>query len=202
MATDTPMQLGMVGLGRMGANLVRRLMRDGHRCVVYDVTVDAVKELEAEGATGATSLEDFAVRLEKPRTAWLMLPAAVVDSTLGRLVPLLEPGDAVIDGGNSNYRDDITRAKQLQPRGIHYVDCGTSGGVWGLERGYSLMIGGETEVAARLDPIFKTIAPGAGTAEPTPSRTRRGVASPSPMRMRASPPRWSGHAALTLTLTE
>ena len=158
MATDTPMQLGMVGLGRMGANLVRRLMRDGHRCVVYDVTADAVKELEAEGATGATSLEDFAVRLEKPRTAWLMLPAAVVDSTLGRLVPLLEPGDAVIDGGNSNYRDDITRAKQLEPRGIHYVDCGTSGGVWGLERGYSLMIGGETEVVARLDPIFKTIA--------------------------------------------
>ena len=179
MATDTPMQLGMVGLGRMGANLVRRLMRDGHCCVVYDVTADAVKELEAEGATGATSLEDFAVRLEKPRTAWLMLPAAVVDSTLGRLVPLLEPGDAVIDGGNSYYRDDITRAKQLQPRGIHYVDCGTSGGVWGLERGYSLMIGGETEVVVRLDPIFKTIAPGAGTAEPTPSRTRRGGTAPN-----------------------
>ena len=178
MATDTPVQLGMVGLGRMGANLVRRLMRDGHRCVVYDVTADAVKELEAEGATGATSLEDFAVRLEKPRTAWLMLPAAVVDSTLGRLVPLLEPGDAVIDGGNSYYRDDITRAKQLEPRGIHYVDCGTSGGVWGLERGYSLMIGGETEVVARLDPIFKTIAPGAGTAEPTPSRARRGGTAP------------------------
>src|SRR5215469_3369056 len=178
MATDTPMQLGMVGLGRMGANLVRRLMRDGHRCVVYDVTADAVKELEAEGATGATSLEDFAVRLEKPRTAWLMLPAAVVDATLGRLVPLLEPGDTVIDGGNSSYRDDITRAKQLEPRGIHYVDCGTSGGVWGLERGYSLMIGGETEVVVRLDPIFKTIAPGAGTAEPTPSRTRRGGTAP------------------------
>src|SRR5215470_648716 len=178
MATDTPMQLGMVGLGRMGANLVRRLMRDGHRCVVYDVTADAVKELEAEGATGATSLEDFAVRLEKPRTAWLMPPAAVVDSTLGRLVPLLEPGDAVIDGGNSYYRDDITRAKQLEPRGIHYVDCGTSGGVWGLERGYSLMIGGETEVVARLDPIFKTIAPGAGSAEPTPSRTRRDGTAP------------------------
>ena len=178
MATDTPMQLGMVGLGRMGANLVRRLMRDGHRCVVYDVTADAVKELEAEGATGATSLEDFAVRLEKPRTAWLMLPAAVVDSTLGRLVPLLEPGDAVIDGGNSYYRDDITRAKQLEPRGIHYVDCGTSGGVFGLDRGFCLMIGGETGVVQRLDPIFKTIAPGAGMAEPTPSRARRGGTAP------------------------
>jgi len=178
MTTDTPMQLGMVGLGRMGSNLVRRLMRDGHRCVVYDVNPDAVKELEGEGATGATSLEDFAARLEKPRTAWLMLPAAVVDSTLKRLVPLLEPGDSVIDGGNSYYRDDITRAQRLAPQGIHYLDCGTSGGVWGLERGYSLMIGGETEVVARLDPVFKTIAPGAETAEPTPSRTRRdGTAS-------------------------
>jgi len=172
------MQLGMVGLGRMGSNLVRRLMRDGHRCVVYDVNPDAVKELEGEGATGATSLEDFAARLEKPRTAWLMLPAAVVDSTLKRLVPLLEPGDSVIDGGNSYYRDDITRAQRLAPQGIHYLDCGTSGGVWGLERGYSLMIGGETEVVARLDPVFKTIAPGAETAEPTPSRTRRDGTAP------------------------
>ena len=178
MTTDTPMQLGMVGLGRMGSNLVRRLMRDGHRCVVYDVNPDAVKELEGEGATGATSLEDFAARLEKPRTAWLMLPAAVVDSTLKRLVPLLEPGDSVIDGGNSYYRDDITRAQRLAPQGIHYLDCGTSGGVWGLERGYSLMIGGETEVVARLDPVFKTIAPGAETAEPTPSRTRRDGTAP------------------------
>jgi 6-phosphogluconate dehydrogenase len=162
----------------MGSNLVRRLMRDGHRCVVYDVNPDAVKELEGEGATGATSLEDFAARLEKPRTAWLMLPAAVVDSTLKRLVPLLEPGDSVIDGGNSYYRDDITRAQRLAPQGIHYLDCGTSGGVWGLERGYSLMIGGETEVVARLDPVFKTIAPGAETAEPTPSRTRRDGTAP------------------------
>jgi 6-phosphogluconate dehydrogenase len=143
----------------MGANLVRRLMRDGHRCVVYDVNTDKVRELEGEGATGATSLQDFAMRLEKPRTAWLMLPAAIVDSTLGRLVPLLEPGDAVIDGGNSYYRDDITRARRLAPRGIHYLDCGTSGGVW-------------------LDPIFKTIAPGAGSAEPTPSRTRRDGTAP------------------------
>ena len=172
MATDRPMQLGMVGLGRMGANLVRRLMRDGHRCVVYDVNADAVKQLEGEGATGATSLEDFAAKLDKPRAAWLMLPAAMVEPTLDRLVPLLEPGDAVIDGGNSYYRDDITRAKRLAPMKIHYLDCGTSGGVWGLERGYCLMIGGETEAAQRLDPIFKTIAPGAGSAEPTPSRTR------------------------------
>jgi 6-phosphogluconate dehydrogenase len=173
MATDIPMQLGMVGLGRMGSNLVRRLMRDGHRCVVYDVNADAVKELEAEGATGATSLAELVEKLNKPRAVWLMLPAAIVDSTLEALVPLLEPGDVVIDGGNSYYRDDITRAKRLLPMNIHYVDCGTSGGVWGLERGYCLMIGGETEVVTRLDPIFKTIAPGAGSAEPTPSRTKR-----------------------------
>jgi 6-phosphogluconate dehydrogenase len=178
MTTDHPMQLGMVGLGRMGANLVRRLMRDGHRCVVYDVNPDVVKELETEGATGATSLADFAAKLDKPRTAWLMLPAAIVDSTLDQLVPLLEPGDAVIDGGNSYYRDDITRAKRLAPQGIHYLDCGTSGGVWGLERGYCLMIGGETEVVRRLDPIFKTIAPGTGSAEPTPSRTRTDGTAP------------------------
>jgi 6-phosphogluconate dehydrogenase len=178
MATDKPMQLGMVGLGRMGSNLVRRLMRDGHRCVVYDVNADVVKQLEGEGATGTTSLEDLVEKLEKPRPVWLMLPAAIVDSTLQALVPLLEPGDAVIDGGNSYYRDDITRAKQLVAKNIHYVDCGTSGGVWGLERGYCLMIGGETEVVSRLDPIFKTIAPGAGSAEPTPSRGTRGGTAP------------------------
>jgi 6-phosphogluconate dehydrogenase len=178
MATDKPMQLGMVGLGRMGSNLVRRLMRDGHRCVVYDVNADVVKELEGEGATGTASLEDLVEKLEKPRPVWLMLPAAIVDSTLQALVPLLEPGDAVIDGGNSYYRDDITRAKQLVAKNIHYVDCGTSGGVWGLERGYCLMIGGETEVVRRLDPIFKTIAPGAGSAEPTPSRGSRGGTAP------------------------
>jgi 6-phosphogluconate dehydrogenase len=174
MATDTPMQLGMVGLGRMGSNLVRRLIRNGHRCVVYDVNPDAVNELETEeGATGATSLEDLVEKLEQPRAVWLMLPAAIVDSTLEQLVPLLEPGDAVIDGGNSYYRDDITRAERLVAQDIHYVDCGTSGGVWGLKRGYCLMIGGETEVVTRLDPIFKTIAPGAGSAEPTPGRTGR-----------------------------
>jgi 6-phosphogluconate dehydrogenase len=171
------MQLGMVGLGRMGANLVRRLMRDGHRCVVYDVNAGAVADLAGEGATGAETLQDFVGKLEQPRTVWLMLPAAVVDSTLEQLVDLLDAGDTVIDGGNSYYRDDITRAKSLVAKNIHYVDCGTSGGVWGLERGYCLMIGGETEVVSRLDPIFKTIAPGEGTAELTPGRPAGGTAS-------------------------
>jgi 6-phosphogluconate dehydrogenase len=178
MATDKPMQLGMVGLGRMGANLVRRLMRDGHRCVVYDVNAEVVQELAGEGATGSSSLEDFVAKLEKPRVIWLMLPAAIVDSTLDRLVPLLDGDDAVIDGGNSYYRDDITRAKALAPKGIHYLDCGTSGGVWGLDRGYCLMIGGETDVVQRLDPLFKTIAPGMGSAEPTPSRGQRPGTAP------------------------
>ena len=172
MATDKPMQLGMVGLGRMGANLVRRLMRDGHSCVVYDRNADAVKSLADEGATGAESLSEFVQKLEAPRAVWLMLPAAVVDSTLDQLVDLLDPGDTVIDGGNSYYRDDITRAKRLVAKNIHYVDVGTSGGVWGLERGYCLMIGGETEIVTRLDPIFKTIAPGHICEEPTPGRTR------------------------------
>ena len=172
MTTDRPMQLGMIGLGRMGANLVRRLMRDGHRCVVYDVSSDAVNQLEGEGATGATSLADFVAKLEKPRAAWLMLPAAITGQTLDELAELLEPGDAVIDGGNSYYRDDIIRAKQLAGKQIHYLDCGTSGGVFGLERGYCLMIGGEDEPVKRLDPIFATIAPGFGSAEPTPGRTR------------------------------
>ncbi len=178
MATDKPMQLGMIGLGRMGANLVRRLMRDGHRCVVYDVNAAAIAELAGEGATGAGSLRDFVAELDKPRALWLMLPAAIVDSTLDQLEPLLEPGDIVIDGGNSYYRDDITRAKRLAGKSLHYVDCGTSGGVWGLERGYCLMIGGEDEVVAYLDPIFKTIAPGEGSAEPTPGRTRTDGTAP------------------------
>jgi 6-phosphogluconate dehydrogenase len=172
MTTDRPMQLGMIGLGRMGANLVRRLMRDGHRCVVYDVNPGAVQQLEDEGATGATSLADFAAKLDKPRAAWLMLPAAITGSTLDELAELLDPGDAVIDGGNSYYRDDIIRAKRLAPKQIHYLDCGTSGGVFGLDRGYCLMIGGEHEPVERLDPIFRTIAPGSGSAEPTPGRTR------------------------------
>ena len=172
MTTDRPMQLGMIGLGRMGANLVRRLMRDGHRCVVYDVNEGAVKQLADDGATGASSLADFVAKLEKPRAAWLMLPAAITGATLDELAGLLEPGDAVIDGGNSYYRDDIARARQLAPQQIHYLDCGTSGGVFGLERGYCLMIGGEDEPVERLDPIFRTIAPGSGSAEPTPGRTR------------------------------
>jgi 6-phosphogluconate dehydrogenase len=172
------MQLGMIGLGRMGANLARRLLRDGHRCVVYDVNAGVVQELESEGASGAASLEDFALKLDQPRAAWLMLPAAIVDSTLDQLVPLFDAGDAIIDGGNSYYRDDLTRAKRLQPKSIHYLDCGTSGGVWGLERGYCLMIGGETEVVQRLEAIFKTIAPGASSAEPTPGRTKAGGTAP------------------------
>jgi 6-phosphogluconate dehydrogenase len=172
MTTDRPMQLGMIGLGRMGANLVRRLMRDGHRCVVYDVNADAVKQLEGEGATGATSMQDFVDKLEKPRNTWLMLPAAITGKILDELVELLEPGDAVIDGGNSYYHDDIARAKQLMPKQIHYLDCGTSGGVFGLERGFCLMIGGEDEPVERLDPVWKSIAPGFGSAEPTPGRTK------------------------------
>ncbi len=170
------MQIGMVGLGRMGANLVRRLMRDGHRCVVYDVNEAAVADLAAEGATGANDLDDFVAKLEPPRTAWLMLPAAITGRTLDHLCSMLEPDDVVIDGGNSYYRDDIARAKDLATKKIHYVDCGTSGGVWGLERGYCLMIGGETEVVKRLDPIFRTIAPGLGTVEPTQGRTNGGTA--------------------------
>ena len=172
MPTDTPMQLGMIGLGRMGANLVRRLMRDGHRCVAYDVNPDAVKALEADGAQGSESLADFVAKLDKPRAIWIMVPAGIVEQTLNQLRPLLEPGDMVIDGGNSYYLDDITRAKDLKRDGIHYIDCGTSGGVWGLDRGYCLMIGGEDEPIEHLNPIFKTIAPGEGSAEPTPGRTR------------------------------
>ena len=178
MPTDTPMQLGMVGLGRMGANLVRRLMRDGHRTVVYDVNPDAVSALAGEGAAGASSLEDLVAKLEPPRAVWLMLPAAIVQETLDQLVGSLEPGDTVIDGGNSYYRDDITRAAQLAERQLHYVDCGTSGGVWGLERGYCLMIGGEPDPVRRLDPIFRTIAPGRSSAEPTPSRARSDGTAP------------------------
>jgi 6-phosphogluconate dehydrogenase len=176
MPTDTPMQLGMIGLGRMGANLVRRLMRDGHRCVAFDVNPDAVKALEAEGAAGAESLADLAAKLDKPRNIWIMVPAGIVEQTLEQLRPLLDPDDVVIDGGNSYYRDDITRAKDLKRDGIHYVDCGTSGGVWGLDRGYCLMIGGEDEVVQRLSPLFLTIAPGKGTAEPTPGLRPGGTA--------------------------
>jgi 6-phosphogluconate dehydrogenase len=177
MATDKPMQLGMIGLGRMGANLVRRLLRDGHRCVAYDVNPDAVKSLEADGAVGASTLEEFVSKLEKPRNVWIMVPAGIVEPTLEKLVPLLEADDVVIDGGNSYYRDDITRSAALQKSGLHYLDVGTSGGVWGLDRGYCLMIGGDDAAVSRLDPIFKTIAPGAGLAEPTPGRAPGSQAS-------------------------
>jgi 6-phosphogluconate dehydrogenase len=167
------MQVGMIGLGRMGANMARRLMRGGHECVVYDVSADAVRALAGEGAVGAASLDDFIARLSRPRGVWLMMPAAVVDATLDDLVPRLAPGDVVVDGGNSYYRDDIERAKRLAAGGLHYVDCGTSGGVWGLERGYCLMIGGEAEVVRRLDPLFATLAPGAGSLARTRGREKR-----------------------------
>ena len=167
------MQLGMVGLGRMGANMVRRLMGGGHECVVYDLSEDAVNVLAAEGAVGATSPQEFVAALEKPRVVWLMVPAAVVDATLATLVPLLAAGDVLVDGGNSDYRDDMARAGRLAADGLHYVDCGTSGGVRGLERGYCLMIGGEPEVVRRLDPLFATLAPGAGSLPATPGIERR-----------------------------
>src|SRR6202040_4168921 len=160
MPTDTPMQLGMIGLGRMGANLVRRLMRDGHRCVAYDVNADAVKGLAGEGAIGADSLADFVAKLDKPRNIWIMVPAGIVEQTLTQLRPLLQHDDLIIDGGNSYCRDHIVRAKELKAYGIHYVDVGTSGGVWGLDRGYCLMIGGEKDAVTHMDSIFRTLAPG------------------------------------------
>src|SRR5690242_2024351 len=162
------MQLGMIGLGRMGANMVRRLQKNGHQCVVFDRTAATVQQLSSEGATGSTSLDDLVQKLQKPRAIWPMVPAAVVDSSIRELLPKLESGDILIDGGNSYYIDDIRRAKELKPKGIHYVDVGTSGGVWGLDRGYCQMIGGETDVVTHLDSIFKTLAPGAGSIEPTP----------------------------------
>lgn len=168
------MQLGMIGLGRMGRNMVRRLMRHGHQCVVFDRSANLVNELAKEQAIGAESLADFVARLDKPRTVWVMLPAAVVDQAIGELSPLLEPGDTIIDGGNSYYVDDITRAKGLASLGLHYVDVGTSGGIWGLERGYCMMIGGEKEVVQRLDPIFAALAPGMGNIPRTPGRENLG----------------------------
>jgi 6-phosphogluconate dehydrogenase len=168
------MQVGMIGLGRMGANMVQRLRRGGHDCVVFDVNSASVATLVREGATGATSLDDFVAKLKPPRAAWLMVPAAVVDQTLHDLVVSMQPGDTVIDGGNSYYVDDLRRASELKPKGIHYVDVGTSGGVWGSERGYCLMIGGEQDVVERLDPIFATLAPGIGTAPRTPGRDKTG----------------------------
>ena len=168
------MQLGMIGLGRMGANMVRRLLKGGHQCVVFDMSAKTVQELAKENAVGASSLVDFVKKLSKPRAVWLMVPAAVVDKTIAELLPLLERGDILIDGGNSYYIDDLRRAKDLGPKGIHYVDVGTSGGVWGLERGYCMMIGGEAEVVKRLDPIFARLAPGAGDIARTPGREKLG----------------------------
>jgi 6-phosphogluconate dehydrogenase len=166
------MELGMIGLGRMGSNMVVRLMRAGHKCVVYDVHQESVQALEKQGAIGASSLEDLARKLSKPRAVWLMVPAAVVDSTLKSLVPLLESGDSIIDGGNSYYQDDLRRSGELKEKGIHYVDAGTSGGVWGAERGYCLMIGGDDEAVKRLDPIFSALAPSIDSAPRTPGREK------------------------------
>ena len=167
------MQLGMIGLGRMGANMVRRLLRANHECVVYDRSAEAVQGLVKDGAVGAKSLEDFVAKLEQPRAIWLMIPAALVDATLSDLAAVVSKDDIIIDGGNSYYIDDIRRARELSDKGVHYVDVGTSGGVWGLERGYCQMIGGEKDVVTHLDPIFKALAPGRGSIEPTPG----GVAS-------------------------
>jgi 6-phosphogluconate dehydrogenase len=172
------MQLGMIGLGRMGANMVRRLMRGGHACVVHDRSREAVETLAKEGASGAATLDEFVRKLEKPRTVCLMVPAAVVSAAIAEVAPLLERGDTIIDGGNSHYHDDIERAASLGQNGIHYIDMGTSGGVWGLERGYCLMIGGEKPVVERLTPIFRTLAPGTGSIPPAPGReARRSTAS-------------------------
>jgi 6-phosphogluconate dehydrogenase len=168
------MQLGMIGLGRMGGNMVRRLQRGGHTCVVYDRSREAVDALAKDGAAGASSLAEFVKKLGRPRAICLMVPAAFVDASIDELEPLLEKDDTIIDGGNSHYHDDIARAKRLKGRGLHYVDMGTSGGVWGLERGYCLMIGGETEVVKRLEPVFSTLAPGPGSIARTPGREKLG----------------------------
>jgi len=171
------MQLGMVGLGRMGASMVRRLLRGGHQCAVFDISVKAVAEFVKENAVGTASLSELVNSLTKPRAVWLMVPVGAVDKTIADLLPCLERGDILIDGGNSYYVDDVRRAKELTPKGIHYIDVGTSGGVWGLERGYCMMIGGETEVVKRLDPIFATLAPGRGDIPRTAGREKAGGTS-------------------------
>ena len=185
------MQLGMIGLGRMGANMVRRVMKAGHDCVVSDTHADAVAELEAEGAVGASDLADLAAKMTAPRAIWLMVPAAVVDGLIDKLVPHLQPGDIIIDGGNSYYKDDIIRSRKLKEQGLHYVDVGTSGGVWGLERGYCLMIGADTETAERLDPVFAALAPGVGDIERT--RGRSGDSGPAEQGYLHCGPAGAGH---------
>ena len=192
MPTDTPMQLGMVGLGRMGAGIVRRLTRDGHHCVGYDVNAETVKSLEGEGIGGATSLEEFAAKLEKPRTAWVMVPAGeITTNTIHAVAEVFEAGDVIIDGGNTHYHDDIRHANELREKGIHHVDVGTSGGVYGLERGFCLMIGGEDDVVQRLYPLFGSIAPGVEAAERTPGRS--GTPSPSESGFLHCGPNGAGH---------
>ncbi|MEN8214550.1 MAG: phosphogluconate dehydrogenase (NAD(+)-dependent, decarboxylating) [Pseudomonadota bacterium] len=185
------MQIGMLGLGRMGANMVRRLLNDGHECVVYNRSPGPVRELEQEGAIGAIDLDDFISKLQPPRAVWIMVPAAVVDTMVEELAARMQAGDIIIDGGNSYYKDDISRAGALKERGLHYVDIGTSGGVWGLERGYCLMIGGEEEVVSHLDPVFKTIAPGMGGIERTPGR--EGEAATSEQGYLHCGPNGAGH---------
>jgi 6-phosphogluconate dehydrogenase len=192
MATATPMQLGMVGLGRMGAGIVRRLMHDGHRCVGYDVSANAVMALEGGGMAGSTSLQEFADKLEKPRTAWVMVPAGeITERTIHDLTQVFEPGDVIIDGGNTHYHDDIRHAAELREQGIHHVDCGTSGGVWGIDRGFCLMIGGEQDVVQRLSPLFASIAPGLESAERTPGRD--GDPSPAEQGYLHCGPNGAGH---------
>ncbi len=192
MATDTPMQLGMVGLGRMGAGIVRRLIADGHRCVGYDVSADAVKAVESDGAQGSTSLQEFADKLEKPRSAWVMVPAGdITDKSIKALAEVFEAGDVIIDGGNTHYTDDIRHAHELAEKGIHHIDCGTSGGVWGLKRGFCLMIGGEDGVVERLYPLFASVAPGVDAAPRTPGRT--GTPSPAENGFLHCGPNGAGH---------
>ncbi len=192
MATDKPMQLGMVGLGRMGAGIVRRLMRDGHRCVGYDVNADAVSALEPDGMDGARSLEEFAAKLEKPRNTWVMVPAGTItEQTIRDLAGVLERGDVIIDGGNTHYHDDIRHAAMLREQGVHHVDCGTSGGVFGFDRGFCLMIGGEKDVVERLYPLFASLAPGVGAAPRTPGR--EGPPSPAEQGFLHCGPNGAGH---------